>query len=306
MKGDQELILGVDVGGNHVKIGFVDAKGGIHDFQSYSTKEMVETGDFARRLRETIAYKLVAHPEVRRIGIGLPGMINKDRTMPLEITAIPQLNGFPLWQDLHEAFPTCRIEIENDANAAALGEYKFSKELVPENFLFVTLGTGIGSAAVIDGKIFKGGDGNGLELGHIPSRNGKRLEENIGKKGILELGTIRLSEYRGDTAIPRDEPVSATRMVVEANKGDVFSREVFEEVGGILGEGLVAAIRILDLKYVYVGGGLSASFNFVKPAAEAVLRQYLTPYYTDALELRLATLGNDAGLLGAASLCMDN
>lgn len=305
MKGDQDLILGVDIGGNHVKIGFVDGQGHIHEFQSYSTAEMVATGDFPRRLRETIAYKLISHDHVRRIGIGLPGMINKDRTVPLEITAIPQLNGYPLWQELHEAFPTSRIELENDANAAALGEFYFGKEVMPGNFLFITLGTGIGSAAVIDGKIFTGGDGNGLELGHILSRDGKKLEQNIGKQGILTMATERLAEYRMETMIPRDEPVSATRMVVCANEGDDFSRGVFDTVGEILGEGLVAAVRIMDIKTVVIGGGLSASFNFVKPAAERVLRQYLTPYYTDELQIMLATLGNDAGLLGAASLCME-
>ena len=92
-------------------------------------------------------------------------------------------------------------------------------------------------------------------------------------------------------------------MVIAAGDGDVFSRAVFYEVGEILGEGLVALIRILDVKFIVIGGGLSASFDFVKPGIEKILFQYLSPYYLNNLQIVKASLGNDAGLLGAASLC---
>jgi glucokinase len=143
-----------------------------------------------------------------------------------------------------------------------------------------------------------------LELGHIISRNGKRLENNIGKQGILDLGALRLSEWKGETVISREKPISATEMVVEASNGDAFCQSVFYEVGEILGEGLVALIRILDVSRILIGGGLSASWDFVKPGTEKVLAQWLPPYYLDKLTLAKAALGNDAGLLGAASLCL--
>lgn len=304
MKAD-ELILGIDIGGNHVKMGLVDAQGHIHEFQSHSSKEWRETGDFAGKLKDTIAFKLANYPQVRKMGIGLPGMISKDRYTPLEITAVPELNQYPLKQTLLEMFPTFRIELENDANAAALGELHFGSDVPPQSFLFITLGTGIGSAAIVDGKIFTGGDGNALELGHILSRNSKRLEQNIGKDGIIALATNKLAEYRMDTIIDRNKEVSASGMVAAALQGDKFSIEVFDEVGEILGEGLVACIRIMDISKIYIGGGLSASLNFVQPGIMRVLNQYLTPYYLGRLSVSRATLGNDAGLLGAASLCMD-
>lgn len=298
-----EKILGIDIGGNHVKMGFVDEGGNIQEFQSYFTADWRETGDFTQRLIDTIAFKLVSHKEVNKVGIGLPGMISKDRRVPLEITAIPELNGTALWQSLKDAFPAVTFKLENDANAAALGELIFSKTHTDDNFIFITLGTGIGSAAIIDRKIFLGGDGNGLELGHILSRNGRKLEQNIGKQGILDLGALRLAEFAGDTVIPRTQPISATKMVIGANGGDEFCKEVFAEVGEILGEGLVAIIRILDVKTVLIGGGLSASFEFIKPGFEKVLNQYLTPYYLDKLKIRTATFENDSGLLGAAAIC---
>lgn len=297
-----EHVLGVDVGGNHVKMGFVDPQGGIHQFQSYYTKEFVETGDFTQKLIQTIQFRLLDYGQpVTRIGIGFPGTLSKDRNFTLNIPALPELLNAPTGKRLREALPDCEIHIANDAKAAALGELHFGQVTPPDTFAFITLGTGIGSAYVQDRKIFVG-DGNALELGHIPSR-GKWLEYNIGKQGILNLGALRLSEWKEATVISREKPLSATEMVVEADNGDAFCRSVFFEVGEILGEGLVALIRILDVSNILIGGGLSPSWEYVKPGTLKVLQQYLPPYYLEKLHLSKATLGNDAGLLGAASLC---
>jgi glucokinase len=301
--GANELYLGIDVGGNHVKMGFVDKEGNITDFISHSTAEWKATNDFTQKLVETIAFALINHKNVTKVGIGLPGTINKERTTPIEIPSIPELNGVNIHGRLSAAMPDKQFFLENDANAAALGEYHYANVPLPEDFLFITLGTGIGSAAIMDKKLFIGGSGNAMELGHIVSRNHHRLEQNIGKQGILNLAAERLEQFKGNTVIPRDQPISATKMVVAAETGDVFCRQVFFEVGQILGEGLVAAIRLLDIGHIIVGGGLSASFDFIMPGVMQELNYYLTPYYMNKLFINRAVLGNDAGLLGAASLC---
>jgi glucokinase len=298
-----QLFLGIDIGGNHVKMGFVDPQGVLHDFQSYPTVDWRASGNFSQRIIETIAFKLINHKEVTRVGIGLPGTISKDRKTPLELPAIQELNGLPLWGMLHDALPHIQFFLENDANAAALGELYYGKSPHPEDFIFITLGTGIGSAAVMDRRLFLGGDGNAMELGHIVSRNGLRLEQNIGKQGLLNLAAKRLATYKGHTVIARDQPLSATRMVVAAEHGDEFSKQVFQEVGEMLGEGIVSVIRILDIKEIVIGGGLSASFDFVLPGIQTITNKFLSPYYLSSLVIRKASLGNDAGLLGAASLC---
>jgi glucokinase len=301
--GANELYLGIDVGGNHVKMGFVDKQGNITDFISHSTAEWKATNDFTQKLIETIAFALINHKNVVKVGIGLPGTINKERTTPIEIPSIPELNGVNIHGRLSEAMPDKQFFLENDANAAALGEYHYANVPLPDDFMFITLGTGIGSAVIMDKKLFLGGSGNAMELGHIVSRNHQRLEQNIGKQGILTLAAERLEQFQGNTVIPRDQPISATKMVVAAETGDVFCKQVFFEVGQILGEGLVAAIRLLDIGHIIVGGGLSASFDFIMPGVMQELNYYLTPYYMNKLFINRAVLGNDAGLLGAASLC---
>lgn len=300
-----ERYLGIDVGGNHVKTGIVDKDGEIQDFKSFETAELRKNGRFVENLLDRIVYRLINHKGINKIGIGLPGTITKDRSTPIEITAIPEINGVKLQEAFQKRFPDMDIFLENDANAAALGELHFAKKAIPSTYGFITLGTGIGSAAVIDRRIFTGGDGNGLELGHIPSRNDKTLEQNIGKQGIINLIGQRLEEYSGPTLISREEPISATKTVIAANSGDEFARKVFFEVGEILGEGLVSFIRIMDIKTIIIGGGLSAAYQFIEPGIKKQLQYYLTPYYLKAIDIRLASLGNDAGLLGAASLCFD-
>ncbi|OIN56147.1 ROK family protein [Arsenicibacter rosenii] len=298
--------LGIDVGGTNVKMGIVDAQTGkISNFYSHDTSSWRESGHFMERFGDAIAIQLADHKDITKVGIGLPGMINRKRTVPLEITAIPELNGVPMVDILTKRFPNVEFFLENDANAAALGEFYFVEDMNDENYIFITLGTGVGGAAIIDKKVFKGGDGNAMEPGHIPSRNGKVLERNIGKKELLDLANLRRSEYTGATQLPDDGEISTTGLVAAAAEGDKLALQIWTEVGEMLGEGLVSLIRILDIRNILIGGGLSASFEYILPAVQKELDFWLTPYYKDGLSIKRATLGNDAGLLGAASLCFE-
>jgi len=298
--------LGIDVGGTGVKMGIVHADTGqINNFQSYDTATWRESNHFLERLADAIALHLYQHKNVRKIGIGLPGILTKDRRTLIEITAIPEIDGSPMIEMLEKRFPDHQFYMENDANAAALGEFYFSpeKETMPEDFVFITLGTGVGGAAIIDRKIFLGGDGNAMEPGHVPSRNGKVLERNVGKKELLQMANAMRAAYTGTTSLPADGTISTTALVVAAEEGDELALAVWNEVGEMLGDMLVSLIRILDIKNIFIGGGLSASYDFILPSMERQLNYWLTPAYLEKLAIKKALLGNDAGLLGAASLC---
>ncbi len=297
--------LGIDVGGTNVKMGIVEAQTGkLSNFYSHDTASWRKSGHFVERLGDAIAIQLAENKSVEKCGIGVPGLINRNRTTLVEITAIPEIDGTPIIPYLKERFPKCDFFLENDANAAALGEYYFGEDdEIPEDYIMVTLGTGVGGAAIIDKKVFKGGGGNAMEPGHVPSKNGKVLERNIGKNELLDLANKMRSTYTGKTQLPADGTISTTGLVAAAAEGDELALQIFSEVGEMLGNALVSMIRILDITTILVGGGLSASFDYIMPAINKQLEYWLTPYYLKTLVIKKATLGNDAGLLGAASLC---
>jgi len=301
-----EQYLGIDVGGTNVKMGIVDASDGrISNFYSHDTASWRSSGHFIERLGDAIALQLVEYPAVKKVGIGVPGLTDRARTKLIEITAIPEIDGIAIVPDLKERFPNHDFFLENDANAAALGEYYFGEDKLPEDYIFVTLGTGIGGAAIIDKRVFKGGGGNAMEPGHVPSKNGKVLERNIGKKELLDMANTMRAAYTGTTQLPSDGTISTTGLVAAASEGDELAKQIFFEMGYLLGEGLVSMIRILDITTILIGGGISASFEFILPAINDRLQYWLTPYYLKTISIKRATLANDAGLLGAASLCFD-
>jgi len=296
--------LGIDIGGTNVKMGIVDATSGkINNFYSHDTETWRESGNFAKRLAEAIAVCFSENQGVEKCGIGIPGLISRDRETILEVTAIPSLNNLALKSYLTRKFPEKVFFLENDANAAALGEYYFGSEKLPDDYMFVTLGTGVGGAAIIDKLVFKGGGGNAMEPGHIPSRNGKVLERNIGKNDLIEMALNMRASYIGSTVLPNDDSMSTTGLVAAAAEGDELALKIFDEMGSILGDGIVSMIRLLDITTILIGGGLSASYDFILPATKRQLDYWLTEYYLDKYVIKKATLGNDAGLLGAASLC---
>ena len=304
-----EQYLGIDVGGTNVKMGIVDAKtGNISNFYSHDTVSWRKSGKFEERLAEAIALQLYDNPTVKKVGIGLPGMINRERTNPLEITAIPELNNMPLVSFLSARFSGAEFFLENDANAAALGEFYFGdqdydQQKNSENYIFITLGTGVGGAAIINKKVFVGGNGNAMEPGHTPSINKKVLERNIGKNELLDMANAMRKEYQGKTILPQDGTITTTGLVAAATQKDELALKVFDNVGEILGVGLAQMIPILDINLILIGGGLSASFEYILPAIQRTLDYWLTKYHRNGLTIRRATLANDAGLLGAASLC---
>lgn len=297
--------LGIDIGGTNVKMALVNGSGEIANHKKFSTASLKEDGNFVEGLLKIIKSYLKDHPDVEKVGIGVPGTLSKDRSTTLEVPAISQLDGVDLLQRLQEHLPGKKFILENDANAAALGEYFFPKDKVrlPENFIFLTMGTGIGGAAIIDGNIFLGGEGNGMEIGHMLSRESKELEKNIGKQGIINLAKSYLNKSKEKNESLNKKKLTTSHLVLSAEKGNKLALEVFKTVGQILGEALVSIIRVLDIKTIVIGGGLSDSFNYIIESLKDVLNQHLTPYYTTNLFIKRATLANQAGIIGAASLC---
>lgn len=304
MDKNSENFLGIDVGGTYVKIGLVSSKGEILDFSKEETSGLRENNQgFNMAFVNIVGKHLEKYPEVRKVGIGIPGLVSKDRTTTLEIPAIPELNGFGLKESLLAKYPQIDFHLENDASAAAVGELHFGHRKTSGSYLFITLGTGIGSALIMEGEVFKGVRGNAMEMGHMLSRGNSRLEPLVGRNGILNITKRMMEKFPQDQGELKGEELGMHLLVGAANNGNKVALEVFAEVGEILGEAIVSTIRILDVTEIYFGGGISAGLPFIQPSMEKTIHQYLTAYYLKDLKLNRATLENNAGVLGAAALC---
>jgi len=296
-------VLGIDVGGTNVKFGLVDEKGNLSEKYKHPTANLVADGKCVHNFITVLKEQLKKFPEVKKVGIGIPGLISKDRNSIVFAPNIPDLTVIELITLLKKEFPGKVFSMDNDANAAALGEYKFAKEEVEDNLLMITLGTGVGGGAIIDGKIFKGGRGNSLEIGHIYGGKGNSIEEEIGKKGIVKKAKKLLSDYP-NSVLNSKKNLDAKKVAKAALAGDPVGIKVFEHVGKYLGQCIVGGVRILDIHTIVIGGGVSETFDIVETSMMKVINDKLGPYYTDDLIIKKASLGNEAGILGAASLMM--
>ena len=295
--------FGIDIGGSNIKIGLVDSKYGLLEKVKYPTKDLRKKDDFVQGFSDVLKNEFENHPEVEEIGIGVPGTISHDARSTLELPNLGDLGNTNLLDRLESNHPGKHFYLDNDAHVAALGEYYFGKEKVPENYVFITLGTGVGGAAIIDHHIFRGGDGNAMEIGHIMSQDGKTLETIIGKAGLREMVNDMLKNDKSEILGKKVEVWNTKQVLSAANEDDKVALKVFKRIGVLLGEALVSTIRLLDIKTIIVGGGISQSYKYVIGPMEMVLMENLTPYYTKQLEIKKATLANEAGIVGAASLC---
>ena len=238
---------------------------------------------------------------IKGIGIGAPNGNYYKNTIEYAAN-LPWKGIIPFAKMVQDKFKV-PVKLTNDANAAAVGEMMYGAAKGMKDFIMITLGTGVGGAAIIGKKVFTGGRGNAMEPGHTPSANGKVLERNIGKNELLDLANNMRREYTGETQLPDDGSISTTGLVAAAADNDKLALQVFERVGELLGENLCHLVAILDINLILIGGGLSASFDYILPSMKRKLNQWLTKYHASDLTIKRATLGNDAGLLGAASLC---
>jgi len=295
--------FGIDIGGSNIKIGLVDSESGLSEKVKYPTSELRQKEDFVQGFSDILKKEFENHPEVEEIGIGVPGTISLDARSTLELPNLGDLGNTNLLERLESNHPGKHFHLDNDAHVAALGEYYFGKEKVPENYIFITLGTGVGGAAIIDHHVFRGGDGNPMELGHIMSQGGKTLETIIGKAGLQKMLNDMLKKNKSEILGKKVETWDTKQVLSAANEGDKVALKIFKRIGVLLGEALVSTIRLLDIKTIIVGGGISQSYSYVIGPMEKVLMKNLTPYYTSQLEIKKATLANEAGIVGAASLC---
>ena len=318
MTPETELALGVDIGGTKVAVGVVDSAGEIH---AQSRSPMVSAGEPAEGLEavtaaiEALFAKLESRPKFVGIGICAPGPLNPITGVIINPPNLPIWHKYPLADQMRSRY-RANIHIDNDANAAALAEAKWGAGRGYRNVFYATIGTGIGTGIVFDGKIYHGKTGAAGEGGHVgidihgPLCNcGKRgcIETLAAGPGIARRARKKLSEYPHslmlEMASGQLEDVSSHVVAKAYAQGDEAAREVLIETLDMLAYWLGDIVDLLEPDVIVVGGGVSLMLApFFEEIRERWKGACLNP---DPLSIPLipARYGEDAGIAGAAALC---
>ncbi|MBI35097.1 MAG: glucokinase [Flavobacteriales bacterium] len=297
--------IGVDIGGTNTKIGIVSRDGELLEKVKYPTADLFHGEGYIKNFSILLKDLLEANPEIKKIGIGVPGLITKDRRSLLRLANIPSLSGANILDQLESLLPGYDFALENDANAACLGEFYFSEHNLPSTFLMVTLGTGIGGAAIIDGKLFLGGNGNGVEIGHMLADENSVYEDYISKRAMVSYVKKKLEKEKYKSSLLNEiKPDDLTAKDIEnaLKEKDGLARKAYAHFGKWLGKNLVSSMRVLDINTILLGGGVSKTFKYMEGSMMNEINSYLGDYYTKELVVKKASLKNEAGIIGAASL----
>lgn len=309
-----KLTIGVDIGGTKIAAGVVDEDGAI-----LSETREVTPATSAPAIASAVAtavQRLRQDHDVAAVGVGAAGFVDETRTTVVFAPNISWVNE-PLADRVRDEIGL-PVVVENDANAATWGEFRFGAGYDVDDLVLVTVGTGVGGGIVIDGVLQRGSFGMAGEVGHM------RMVPGGTRCGCGQYGCWE--QYASGTALVRnardrfaaEDPGSAhlyalvdgdpdaltgPMITEQANAGDPLSVELLRDVGRWLGEGIGTLTAILDCSVVALGGGVSAAADLVlEPAQQALRRTLPIASHRPMPELRVATLGNTAGLVGAADL----
>lgn len=312
------IAIGIDLGGTNIKAALVDRNKGILEKFSIATEAEQGKEHVLNRISEAV--KRASRQTNRQpigVGMGFPGMVTLDRT------TVKNPPNFPGWKEVNVS-EEIRMRtgfdclVDNDANVAAFGSSRFGVGQLYDSMIMITLGTGVGGGIIHDRQIFRGMTGAAGELGHVIIDYHGPLSNSNTRGGIeAYLGQRFLSRYaadliRQDPENPlyekfknRFEEMEPIDLYDAANEGNELAIKVLRSAGEKLGYAIVNYIHILDIRKIVVSGGVAKAGDWIlKPARETALK-YLMPPFHDDFEIIYESLGNDAALLGAASLAFE-
>jgi glucokinase len=308
------LAIGIDVGGTKIAGGVVDETGAV--LEELQVESPATDAHAIEAAIEKLVTELSTRHAIDAVGVGAAGYIDKARSVVL---FAPNL----AWRDLDlkadlESTLGLHVVVENDANAAAWGEFQFGAGHDVDDLLLVTVGTGVGGGVVLDGSLYRGAFGVGAEIGHmrvVP--DGIRC--GCGNRGCFEMyasGSALVREARTaaragsllaadllDRAGGDVDAITGPLITEAARAGDPFATEQLASLGRWLGEGIASLAAVLDPAVVVIGGGVSAADDLLLgPVRQAFSTQLTGRGHRPMLEIRKARLGNRAGMIGAADL----
>ena len=304
--------IGVDVGGTKISAGVVTPQGELLNEVRYSSKGSTEEllDNIVRAVRE-----VREGYEVSAACLAVPGLIMADENKVVFSPNLPNIEGVPLKEELGGRFDL-PVTVENDANAAAWGEFRFGAGTDVDHLVFVTLGTGVGGGVISHGILMRGVQGAGGELGHMTIHaTGPRC--GCGNRGCLESLASGTAITRRAREVAAERPDSALGKIATereligedvtklAEEGDEAALAVLEEAGLWLGIGLAGFVNIFNPEVVAVGGGAAKAGELILDRARKEMHLRARSPSRDLVEIKSATLGAESGVIGAAALARD-
>ena len=318
----KRLFLGIDLGGTNVKAGVVDDLGHVLASGSVATEAAQGPDHGVRQMvmagKNAVQAGGFSLQEIAAVGLATPGTMDIPGGMLLDPSNLPGWMNFPIRDRVGKELGRPTI-LQNDANAAAYGEYWAGQAKDVRSLLFYTLGTGLGGGVIVDDHIIEGQHSHGAELGHvILEMNNGRLCTS-GQYGTAEAyvsATALLRQFReklesGEVTSVRDrlaagEELTPLLISQEAESGDHLSLELIMEMARCLGAAIVSAVHVIDPAMVLLGGAMTFGRNETKVGREFLHRVHQEfrartfATLADKITIEYASLGGDAGFIGAA------
>lgn len=309
---EKKYVVGVDLGGTKIYTALVDLDGNM--IKEKTVETLVSEGEqaVANRIMNTIEYVIddIDKNLIKAIGIGSPGPLDVKNGIIVENSNLPFKN-FEIVKVIKERFelPTY---LDNDANVATLGEFMFGAGKGTENMVYITVSTGVGGGAVLNGKLYRGSTGNALEVGHMTvSKEGPRCGcGNVGCAESFASGTAigkRAKEAvttNVATALKNYDNVTAKEVFIEAAKGDRVAQEILNTALTYLGITVGNVISNFDPEKVVLGGGVINGGEIVIETVKNEVSARCLKTFVDNCSIEKAVLGGRAGVLGAAALAI--
>lgn len=311
--------IGIDVGGTNVKIALVDDNGKIIYSNSVPTYAKMgyeyTVNNIKQAIKDLMKETNTTPSDIEGIGFDFPGQVDCKTGVVKLAPNIPGWVNVPIAQMIEDEFhiPT---RIDNDVRCAALGELKFGAGRGCENFICITIGTGIGSGIVINGKVVRGATNAAGELGHIKLQMNGGPICGCGDTGCLEAFASgpaivamaqdyikggKSTKFREMAAVEGGE-ITPYMVAKAAEEGDPVAKRIFEIVGEYIGIGLTSVINLLNPERVIIGGGVAESGELLLGPIRKTIKERAMVVAGNAVEIVPAQLGNSAGVIGASML----
>lgn len=313
-------VLGIDIGGTKVAVGLVSPEGEVIGFERIPTRAQEGPsqviGRFIELCQKTVSRLGMDWKDIVAAGVGCGGPLDPFRGLIQNPPNLPGWNNIPLVEQLQDEFGI-PVYLDNDANAAALGEHRFGAGRGVANMVYMTVSTGVGGGVITDGRLLRGENGNAAELGHVSIVwNGRPC--SCGSRGCLEA-------YASGTAIAAraqelavEHPQSLLRTLVDApekitaktvskalEQGDPVAEGLWQETTEILGAGVASVVSAFNPRLVVLGGGITNFGSRLFDPVRRIAKSRLMPSLAAVVDIVPAELGDEVGVVGAAAVALE-